>query len=73
MKRSQRIGWGLVFGLLCVGAGRAQFYDSFDAGKIDGWFTMAGDGVATIELCRARGSRGWRSMGRAIRTMSGGR
>lgn len=30
--------------------GHAQFLDSFDGGKIEGWFTMAGDGSATIEL-----------------------
>ncbi|HTO04055.1 MAG TPA: hypothetical protein VL069_10155, partial [Opitutus sp.] len=29
---------------------RAQFMDGFDAPKIEGWFTMAGDGAATIEF-----------------------
>ncbi len=36
---------------LWVAAGaNAQFFDSFDGAKIDGWFTMTGDGVAEIEF-----------------------
>lgn len=33
-----------------VPASRAQFVDHFDGTKIDGWFTMTGDGVAGIEF-----------------------
>lgn len=29
---------------------RAQFLDEFDERKIDGWFTMTGDGAATLEF-----------------------
>lgn len=31
-------------------ATRAQFHDSFDGGKIEGWFTLAGDGAAKVEF-----------------------
>ncbi len=31
-------------------AANAQFFDSFDGAKINGWFTMSGDGVAKIEF-----------------------
>lgn len=37
--------------LLVVGTtARAQFRDDFNGGKIDGWFTMAGDGNAKVAL-----------------------
>jgi len=36
---------------LCTAAGAAaQFFDSFDGTKIEGWFTMTGDGAAKIEF-----------------------
>ena len=34
---------------------RAQFFDKFGGPNIDGWFTMAGDGVATIEFVPQQG------------------
>ena len=36
--------------LLIPAIGRAQFMDGFDTPKIEGWFTMAGDGSASIEF-----------------------
>jgi hypothetical protein len=38
----------LGLALTLPAAARGQFIDSFDAKTIDGWFTMAGDGAATI-------------------------
>lgn len=42
---------------LCAAAlaGRAQWVDEFDGAKIEGWFTMAGDGGATIEFVPREG------------------
>ncbi|HKE94265.1 MAG TPA: hypothetical protein VKB34_08180, partial [Povalibacter sp.] len=41
----------LVISLISVPAiGRAQFVDSFDKPKIEGWFPITGDGAATLEL-----------------------
>jgi hypothetical protein len=36
--------------LMCAGASRAQFVDSFDRPQIDGWFPITGDGNATLQL-----------------------
>lgn len=36
--------------LLLPAAGRSQFLDAFDRPAIDGWFTMTGDGWATLRL-----------------------
>ncbi len=35
--------------------GRAQFLDNFDGPKVEGWFTMTGDGSPTIEMVQKDG------------------
>jgi hypothetical protein len=46
----------LALSLLALApAGRAQFIDHFDAPKIDGWFTMTGDGDAKVAFVPADG------------------
>lgn len=42
----------LLAGALLAGSAsaHAQFLDEFDAPKLEGWFTMAGDGSATVEF-----------------------
>lgn len=45
---SKRIFTALAAMLLAAATSRAQFLDNFDAPKIDGWFTLAGDGFATV-------------------------
>lgn len=48
----------LLFATACLSAsvlGRAQFIDQFDQPKINGWFTMTGDGFATAELVPTNG------------------
>jgi hypothetical protein len=45
-----RVVTPIAAALLLASAGRAQFLDNFDGPKIDGWFTMAGDGFATVKF-----------------------
>jgi len=48
----------LLVSFLLVAAGpcgRAQFLDTFDGPKVEGWFTMTGDGAATLALAQRDG------------------
>jgi hypothetical protein len=36
--------------LVCAQVSRAQFVDSFDQSQIDGWFTITGDGKASLKF-----------------------
>ena len=41
--------------LVSLGIGRAQFLDSFDGHKIEGWFFFTGDGDATMDFTQKDG------------------
>src|ERR1035438_9684418 len=41
--------------LISPGICQAQFLDSFDGKKIDGWFFLTGDGFATMNFTQADG------------------
>lgn len=48
----------LLFSLFLLAAplsSRAQFIDNFDGPKIDGWFTLSGDGAAKVDLLQQDG------------------
>lgn len=48
--------FAVAFSLLAaLTSGRAQFRDDFDGPKIDGWFTMTGDGDARIDFASMDG------------------
>ncbi len=45
----------LVLILIITGICRAQFLDSFDKKKIEGWFFFTGDGAATMDFVQKDG------------------
>ncbi|MBN2010715.1 hypothetical protein JW960_15320 [candidate division KSB1 bacterium] len=45
----------LVLTLMTAGVCRAQFLDTFDNNKIDGWFDLTGDGTATMQFIPMNG------------------
>lgn len=50
MANAPRVLGACAMLMVMLTCGRAQFRDDFDAAKIDGWFTMTGDGDAKMEF-----------------------
>ena len=45
----------LFASLVSIGVCQAQFLDSFDGKKIDGWFFFTGDGFAKMDFTQKKG------------------